>query len=439
MIKMGGSENGKLGYWEVTAIGIGGMVGGGIFAVLGLSVNLTRGGAPVAFLIAGIVALVTSYSYARLSVAFPSQGGTVAFLDRAFGPGLLTGSTNILLWISYMVMLSLYAYAFGSYGASLFPPASQLLWKHILITVSVLAISGLNLLNAKFIGEAEDWIVLIKLAILILFIAVGIWGIDGTRLAPPAWSSPLNLIAGGMIIFLAYEGFELIANTAQDVRDAQKILPRAYYSGVGFVIVLYVLVAVVTVGSLPFAKIIDAQDYALAEAARPSLGQTGFLLIAIAAMLSTASAINATVYGAARLSYVIAKDGELPSALERKVWGKPIEGLFITSGATLLIANLADLSSMSTMGSAGFLLIFAAVNGANVVLAKDTKSKRWLSLTGTGLCLGALACLIWQTAMNSPGQLWVLFVMAAASFFIEVIFRLATKRTINLSNGQDNQ
>jgi amino acid transporter len=431
---MSGSEKGKLGYWEVTAIGIGGMVGGGIFAVLGLSVNLTRGGAPVAFLIAGIVALVTSYSYARLSVAFPSQGGTVAFLDRAFGPGLLTGSTNILLWISYIVMLSLYAYAFGSYGASLFPPASQFLWKHILITVSIVAISGLNLLNAKFIGEAEDWIVLIKLAILILFIAIGIWSVDKTRLAPSAWSSPLNLISGGMIIFLAYEGFELIANTGQDVRDAQKILPRAYYSSVGFVIVLYVLVAVVTVGSLPFAKIIDAQ-----EAARPSLGQTGFLLIAIAAMLSTASAINATVYGAARLSYVIAKDGELPRELERKVWGEPIEGLFITSGATLLIANLADLSSMSTMGSAGFLLIFATVNGANAVLAKDTQSMRWLSLMGIVLCLGALACLLWQTAMNSPRQLWVLFVMAGTAFLIELIFRVATRRTINLSNRKDNE
>jgi amino acid transporter len=436
---MSGSENGKLGYWEVTAIGIGGMVGGGIFAVLGLSVDLTRGGAPVAFLIAGIVALVTSYSYARLSVTFPSQGGTVAFLDRAFGPGLLTGSINILLWISYIVMLSLYAYAFGSYGASLFPPASQLLWKHILITASVVAISGLNLLNAKFIGEAEDWIVLIKLAILILFIAVGIWGVDGTRLAPAAWSSPLNLIAGGMIIFLAYEGFELIANTAQDVCDPQRILPRAYYSGVGFVIVLYVLVAVVTVGSLPFAKIIDAQDYALAEAARPSLGQTGFLLIAVAAMLSTASAINATVYGAARLSYVIAKDGELPSALEQKVWGEPIEGLFITTGATLLIANFAHLSSMSTMGSAGFLLIFAAVNGANALLAKETQSRRWLSLMGIGLCLGALACLLWQTAMTSPGQLWVLLVMAGTAFIIEVVFRVAARRTIHLSNRKDNK
>jgi amino acid transporter len=433
---MSKSGKGSIGYWEATAIGVGGMVGGGIFAVLGLSVDLTSGGAPIAFLMAGIVALVTSYSYARLSVTYPSQGGTVVFLDRAFGSGLLTGSTNILLWISYIVMLSLYAYAFGSYGASLFPTASQLLWKHILITSSIVGITGLNLLNAKLIGEAEDWIVLIKLVILLLFIAVGIWGVDSTRLAPSAWSSPIHLIAGGMIIFLAYEGFELIANTAQDVRDAPRTLPRAFYSSVGFVIVLYVLVAVVTVGTLPIAKIVDAKDYALAEAARPSLGQTGFLLIAIAAMLSTASAINATVYGAARLSYVIAKDGELPNVLERKAWGKPIEGLLITSGVTLLIANLSDLSSMSTMGSAGFLLIFAGVNGANVVLADDTQSKSWLSLIGVGLCLGALGSLLWQTANSSPGQLWVLFIMIGAAFFIEITFRVTTGRKINLSEVQ---
>jgi len=432
---MSGSGNAKLGYWEVTSIGVGGMVGGGIFAVLGLSVDLTRGGAPLAFLFAGIVALVTSYSYARLSVTFPSQGGTVAFLDRAFGPGLLTGSANILLWISYIVMLSLYAYAFGSYGASLFPHSSQLFWKHILITGSIVGITGLNLLSAKLIGEAEDWIVLIKLAILVLFIAVGIWGVDKTRLAPSAWASPLHLIAGGMIIFLAYEGFELIANTAQDVRDAHKTLPRAFYSGVGFVLVLYILVAGVTVGTLPITKIVNAKDYALAEAARPFLGQTGFLLIAIAAMLSTASAINATVYGAARLSYVIAKDGELPPAMERKVWGKPIEGLLITSGLTLFIANFADLSSMSIMGSAGFLLIFAAVNSANVLLANETQSKGWLSLLGIGLCLSALASLLWQTARTSPRQLAILFVMVAAAFFIEITFRLTTRRTINISKS----
>ena len=432
------TKSGKksLGYWEVTSIGIGGMVGGGIFAVLGLSVELTGGGSPVAFLIAGIVALITSYSYARLSVTFPSQGGTVAFLDRAFGSGLLTGSANILLWISYIVMLSLYAYAFGSYGSSFFPQASQHFWKHILITGSVIGITGLNLLNAKLIGEAEDWIVLLKLLILSLFIGVGIWGVDGNKLAPSAWSSPLDLVAGGMIIFLAYEGFELIANTAQDVRDAPRILPRAYYSSVGFVIFLYVLVATVTVGTLPVEKIVAAKDYALAVAAQPSLGRTGFILIAIAAMLSTASAINATVYGAARLSYVIAKDGELPRILERKAWGEPIEGLLITSGVTLLIANLADLSSMSTMGSAGFLLIFAAVNGANVALTNDTQSRRSLSLIGVVLCLGALGCLIWQTGNSSPGQLWYLFAMIGASLFIEGAFRLIAGRTMNLSDSK---
>ena len=78
-----------IGFWAATSIGVGGMVGGGIFAVLGLSVRLTRGGAPLAFAIAGVVALVTAYSYVRLSVTYPSQGGTVAYLDRAFGPGLV--------------------------------------------------------------------------------------------------------------------------------------------------------------------------------------------------------------------------------------------------------------------------------------------------------------------------------------------------------------
>ncbi|MCG6880164.1 MAG: APC family permease [Deltaproteobacteria bacterium] len=422
------SENEKIGYWEATAIGIGGMVGGGIFAVLGLSVELTHGGAPVAFSIAGIVALVTAYSYARLSVAYPSQGGTVAFLDRAFGSGLFSGSANILLWISYIIMLSLYAYAFGSYGASLFSPESRLFWKHVLISGSIIGITALNLLSAKLIGEAEDWIVLIKLIILLVFIGAGIWGINSARLMPPAWAPPLHLMAGGMIIFVAYEGFELIANSAQDVRKPSNTLPRAFYSSVVFVIVLYILIAIVTVGTLPVGKIVAAKDYALAEAARPFLGRTGFWLIAIAAMLSTASAINATVYGAARLSYVIAKDGELPVFLEKKIWNRPIEGLLITSSTTLFIANLVNLSSMSMLGSVGFLLIFGAVNAANAKLAGETGSKRWISLSGVVLCVCALASLLWQTALRSPHHLYIPFVMIGLAFLIEVVFRLGTRR-----------
>ncbi len=428
---MGKSVDNKIGFWSVVAIGVGGMVGGGIFAVLGLAVQLAHGGTPVAFALAGVVALLTAYSYAKLSVAYPSRGGTVTFLDRAFGAGMLTGTLNVLLWLSYVIMLSLYAFAFGSYGATFLPGTWQAAGKHALITFSVITLTGLNLRSAGSIGKAEDWIVGLKVAILFLFVGFGLAGIKGAQIAPASWSSPLQLAAGGMIIFVAYEGFELIANTAHDVRDVARTLPRAYYTAVGFVIGLYVLVSLVTVGNLAVDKIVAAKDYALAEAARPFLGQAGFTLIAIAALLSTASAINATLYGAARLSYSIARDGELPATLERKIWGKPVEGLLITAGLTLFAANFFNLASISTLGSAGFLVIFAAVNTANAWQASHTKSHAWISVAGAAACLAALGALVWQTARTAPEKLWVLAAMIALAAMIEGSYRLK-KREIRL-------
>ena len=421
------TADGKMGLVGAVAIGIGGMVGGGIFAVLGLAVQLARGGTPVAFALAGIVALLTAYSYARLSVAYPSRGGTVVFLDRMFGAGLFSGSLNVLLWLSYVVMLSLYAFAFGSYGATFLPAAWQGPGKHMLISLVVIAVTGLNLLSADMIAKAEDWIVGLKLAILAVFVGAGLPSIEMARIEPGTWSPPLQLAAGGMIIFLAYEGFELIANTAQDVRAPAQTLPRAFFLSVGIVIALYILVALVTVGTLGLDEIAAAEDYALAVAARPFLGEPGFTMIAVAAMLSTASAINATLYGAARLSYCIARDGELPSALEREVWGEPVEGLLITAGLTLIVANGFDLTSISTMGSAGFLAIFAAVNAGNALKASETGSRGWISALGAAACLTALAALIWQTAMTAPAKLVVLAAMVALAVGIEGGYRLARR------------
>lgn len=426
------SKRKPLGYWSVVSIGIGGMVGGGIFAVLGLAVQLSHGGTPVAFAVAGIVALVTSYSYSKLSVTFPSQGGTVEFLNQAFGTGLITGGLNILLLLSYIVMLSLYAFAFGSYGTSFFPIAMQPFWKHVFITGIIILLTGLNILGAKIVGKSEEWIVALKITILFIFIGAGLWSVDPHRLQPSTWTKPLQLIAGGMIIFLAYEGFELIANTAGDVRNPRKTLPRAYYSTVGFVIALYVLVSLVTVGNLPIDQIVAAKDYALAASAKPFMGSFGFILIAIAALLSTGSAINATLYGTSRVSYIVAKEGELPDRLEDKIWNRPIEGLLITSILTLIIANLFNLSSISIMGSAGFLLIFAAVNTANLRLYKKTASHRVISAFGIVLCLGALVALIWQVAATSPGEIWILVVMIGSAFTIEKIYRKYNGREIRL-------
>ncbi|MCG6980936.1 MAG: APC family permease [Deltaproteobacteria bacterium] len=423
-------KNGSLGYWSVVAIGVGGMVGGGIFAVLGLAVQLAHGGTPIAFTLAGIVALITSYSYARLSVAYPSQGGTVEFLNQAFGPGVLAGGLNVLLWLSYIVMLSLYAYAFGSYAASFFPQGSQLLWKHISLSAVVVLLTFLNVQGADIVGKAEEWIVGTKVVILLLFVGIGIWSVQLHRLAPVSWSPPLELVSGGMIIFLAYEGFELIANTSGEVKNPGKLLPLSYYSAVLFVIILYGLISLVTVGNLSVSAIVGARDYALAESARPFLGSFGFVLIAIAALLSTSSAINATLYGAARISYIIAKEGELPQILEKKVWHHPIEGLLVTAAVTLIIANSLDLSSISMMGSAGFLLIFAAVNGSNVILCKETSSRMWISALGVVVCIIALGALVWHQARTEPAKLWVLLIMAGLALGAEATYRFVAKREL---------
>lgn len=214
-------EERKLNLWEVVAIGVGGMVGGGIFAVLGLSVELTKGAAPVAFAIGGVVAILTAYSYAKLSVAFPSRGGSVTFLNQAFGAGLFFGALNVLLWLTYIIMLSLYANAFGSYAASLAGAAGGPVMKHVFLALAILVLTALNVAGSGAVGRAEFWIVLAKVSILALFVIIGVASIDLQRLAPSTWSTPANIIAGSMLVFLAYEGFELIAKTAESARDPE--------------------------------------------------------------------------------------------------------------------------------------------------------------------------------------------------------------------------
>jgi hypothetical protein len=420
----------NIGYWSVVSIGVGGMVGGGIFAVLGLAVQMAKGGVPLAFFISGLIALLTAYAYARLSVTYPSQGGTVEFLNQAFGSGILTGGLNVLLWLSYIIMLSLYAYAFGSYGKVFFPAATQTIWKHVLISAVVICLTFLNVLGARAVGKSEVWIVGMKVTILLVFIGFGIARVNFHNLAPSTWAKPISLFAGGMIIFLAYEGFELIANTEKDVNNPHRTLPKAYYSSVGFVILLYVLVSMVTAGNLSIAQIVAAKDYALAEAAKPFLGNTGYTLIAIAALLSTGSAINATLYGAARISYIIAKDGELPKVLEHKIWNRPMEGLLITSAITLLASNFLDPSSISLMGSTGFLIIFAFINAANIRLYRKTNSRIWISAIGAIACTTAFEALVWRIAKSMPSKLWFLGAMLVTAFSVEAIYRKITGRQI---------
>ena len=379
---MSSNNEPKLGTFSTLSIGIGGMVGGGIFAVTGLTVEVTKGAAPIAFLIAGVVALLTSYSYLKLTLRYPGEGGTVAFLNQAFGGGLVTGAANILLLLSYVVLLAVYAYAFGSYGAVFFPEPDRGFWLHVLISAVIVGLVIVNVFAAGLVVRSENFLNVVKMLLLAAFVVAGfLTPMEWTRLGTENYVTPLGLVAGAMLIFLNYEGFELIANASKEVANPKRSLPIAYIGGVLIVILLYVLIVIVVVGHLSFTDVAKASDTALSVAAQDIMGRAGYIAIAIAALMATSSAINATFYGTGRLAYIIAKAGQLPKELERSVRGQHFEGTLITAVLALVIANVVPLDAIATMGSAGFLLLFMGVNLANVRLARDTGSHAWNGLS----------------------------------------------------------
>ncbi|WP_026755875.1 APC family permease [Sediminibacter sp. Hel_I_10] len=419
--------NDKIKLKDAMAIGIGGMVGGGIFAVLGLAVSLSKGATPVAFLFAGIVAFITSYSYVKLTLTYPDKGGTVKYINEGFGKTIFSGGINNLLWVSYIIMLSLYASAFGSYAPNLFDiTGSQTIDTHIYSSAIVILATLINYYSIKVVSRIESYSVAIKLIILIAFIGIGIYGLFGnantSQLMVSNWESPMQILTAGMVIFVAYEGFELIANSGSDLINPKKNIPKAYYYSIGFVILLYIIISIVTVGSLSFDTIKSSQEYVLAEASKPMLGQAGFTVMTIAALISTFSAINASLYGGSRVSYVIAEDDELPHELTSQLWNQPI-GLIITAVATLTLVNLLNLESISTAGSVGFLIVFSAVNYTGFKIHDKIGANRWVPLFGFVLCIISLVVLIFQQFKSNPTGVIVALSIVGVCFFVEFIYK----------------
>lgn len=413
---------GKLGLPESVSIGIGGMVGGGIFAVLGVAVAQGGSLAWISFGMAGVVALLTAYAFWRFGLAFPSQGGAVEYLNRSFGISTWTGGVNWMLWLGYMLMISVYAFAFGAYGAQLLP-GPAFLWQRVLTSLIIVGMVGVNALGAGEVGRVEDIVVYVKVAILLLFVAVGFLVVAPAQALEPPTGGGTGVLFAGVLIFLAYEGFELVANATEDMREPRRTLPRALFLSVGFVVALYVAIAFVAVGSLPVATLVDAKEFALARAAEPALGSGGFLLIIVAAMLSTAGAINSTLYGTQRLTFVMACERELPREFEATFRGRHLAGLLATGGVALFIANLVSLEGLALLASSVFLFIFGLVNLAAVRVRKAIDARLDVPLAAAVACFASFSAVVAYSALQDPLGILFLLVIFLASFGLEWGYR----------------
>ena len=423
----------RVSFAAAVSIGIGGMVGAGIFSILGVVAEVAGNAMWASFAVGGVVALLSTYSYAKLGATYPSAGGAVHFLVKSFGDGVLAGGLNLFMWAGYIISLALYASAFGSYAATFYSTnASPWLVKALAISAVVL-LTVVNAFGAAWMGRSETLIVAIKLTILVLFAGVGLFFVKADHLSVAAWPGVESILFGAGVLFIGYEGFGLVTNAAADMDNPRVMLPRALYTSVILVIIIYLAVSVTVTGNLTNDQIAAAKDYALAEAAKPFLGQFGFRLIAIAALFSTASAINATLFGSANVCYMIAKDGELPMDLDRNEWRQLSGGLLVTAAAVIVLTLVFNLSGIAMMGSAAFLLVYAAVNAGHLRVLKETGANAlvvWLSLI---TCLVVFATLSLYTYRQQPAAIIALVAIAAASFLAEAAYRRWSGRTIHIA------
>lgn len=426
------NKSSRISLTAAISIGIGGMIGAGIFSILGVVAQASGAAMWLSFLIGGVIALFSTYSYAKLGAQFPSAGGAVEFLVKGWGNGLMSGGMNLFMWVGYVIAIALYAQGFAAYCATFFTnDPSQIILKSI-ASGAVILFTFINMLGAGSVGKAETFIVGVKVTILILFAVSGLFFINPENLSPSHWNSIENIFFGAGVLFIGYEGFGLVTNAAANMDNPQKTLPKALYLSVFIVVIIYLAVSITVVGNLSIKEINASRDFALAEAAKPFLGMLGFKLIAIAALFSTASAINATLFGGANVSYMIAKDGQMPQLFARSEWKGGTGGLFFTSLLVIVFIIFFDLSGIAMMGSGAFLLIYAAVNAGHLRILKQTGANKSLVITSLVLCLIMFIILEIYTYENSPEAVWTMIILLIFSFAGEKLFRNMKRKELKV-------
>lgn len=426
-------NKGTIGLWEAISMAVGTMIGASIFSVFGVGAEIAGHNLPEAFLLSGLYAFIVAYSYAKLGTKIISNAGPIAFIIKGIGNGVVTGALSVLMWLTYVISIAMFAKGFAGYFLPLLKINPSPLKTAFLEVSVVVFFTILNFFGSKIVGKTEFYIVLVKVSILVFFISIGILHIRPSYIQPQ-FSSPQikGLLHASVIFFLSYMGFGLITNASENIKNASKNIPKAIYISIFIVLLIYISIAIVAVGNLPQAELIKAKENALAVAAKPSLGHFGFLLISIGALFSISSALNATLYGGANISYSLAKDGDLPLFFERKIWFKSIEGLYITAALSVAFALFFNMSGVASITSSIFILIYIFVLISHFRLRNDVGGSKYiLGFNIVLLCTLFLTLLYFQFQTHKVVFYGTFFVIMGA-VVVEGFFRFSKKRSFTL-------
>lgn len=398
-----------LGVPELIAIALGGMVGGGIFTILGISVSLVGIYTPLVMVIGGVIASFAAYSYIKLGVYYKDEGATYSFFKRTF-PQSPFAASLIGWWVifGYISTMALYAYTFSSYAISSFEFAKDEWIRKAVAGAIILVFTLINIWSVKGMGKIEDIMVYSKLVILavISFVLINNSGTTLPELIDRQNDvSVFAIMVVASITFVAFEGFQLVINAVNEMDEPERNIPKAIYSAIVLAILIYVVIALGAVLAIPFEDIINNQEYALAAGAENVLGHWGTELVIVGALLATSSALSGTVFGASRQIAVIAADGYFPRLLATRKNHIPVYAIISMSALAFMLILAGSLQVILEFGSVTFLLVSLLMAFANFKIRRQTRSSSVITvLAMVSLLLGTVLILYYEFT-RQPEQL----------------------------------
>lgn len=423
---MSEDSTGKMGFNATWSMAVGGMVGGGIFATLGLVIELAGAYAWLAYLVGGIAAFITGISYESLARRFDEGGGAFIFL-REVHQAKIAGNVSWLLIISYTLTISVYAFTFGHYIEYL----TGIKDAGIARISAAAIIALLTAVNLRGVTSAA-WLEIVsvwgKFIILFGVACIGLWYFKPEVLtySEVKYSPFMGVGIGAAVVFMAYEGFQLLAYDYDDIKNPKRTLPLAITTSILSVIGLYILITLGTAALVGTETIVEQKEIAMAKAGQKALGNVGMIIVSLAAVLSTASAINSTLFATARLGKRVANDNELPKFFEKEnKYNVPNRAVIFLGALSLLLAVIGDLGQLVEGASLLFLIIFGIVN---LLAATQTDRYVWLKW------VGAIACFVlagFNAYYIAVSHIWVLVALIAIAIGIVIARHLLLKKQGN--------
>lgn len=406
---------------QAAFIGVGAMVGAGIFSLLGAAGEVAGPAVWVSFLLAGLIAALQGYSFAKLGARYPTAGGLLEYVNQGFGLGHVATAVAWLTYAANGIVTAMVAVSFGSYGAAAVADGDPVVARGLAIAI-VVAMTLLNVAGSTFVARVQSLIVFVVVGILAFFALVTIANIEPSLLSPSLYPGVQDIVSSVALTFFAFLGFGVVTFTAKDLRDPARQLPRAMAIAIGLATAVYVAVSLGVFGTLSVDQVVASGPTAIAEAAKPVLGDAGYWLMVITALFATSGATNAGLYPASGLSDHLAATGQFPTVMGSRVAGGVPMGLLVAAVGIIVMVAFFDLSAIASIGSAVALLIFTIVSLGHLRIRGATGANALvlgLAVLTAGI---TLLTFVLTTLIHEPASVLTLLVILGASVLLDVVW-----------------